>query len=456
MITLTLLHPVQSTPVQSWSFEKENVIRIGRAVDNHVVLYSAVVSRHHVELRRTGPIWEVVNLGTNGTYLDGKRIHQAPLTDGGTIRLARSGPNIQVRIGDLESVVVAKTRAVETAVMAHQTEREDRQAEAAGKEDTDDEEGEPDAAPFYISSGHSLPYLSFLNPEVPDRGATPPLSGCFHGRAEEGLLFCIDCGQPLKVWKTIGKYRVVNLMGEGGKTFLVWRQGYTLVLKTLKFEWLERQDGIEQFQQQARVLCQLNHPGLPKIFEAFMIHGQPFLAMEMIHGLNLKQWVTAHGPLSQSQAIAWGVEICDILAYLHQQEPPIVHQGVKPGNLIRPRMPHTPNQVLLVDLGEVRLMNAEALTFTGSIGYTAPEQQEGRPIPASDLYSLGATLVYLLTGQQPETFYRWGAEEFRLYVEDIPNLTPEMATLLTKLTQPRPEDRYTSAQELAAALQALP
>ncbi len=99
VITLTLLHPVQSTPVQSWTFEDEPVIKIGRAVDNQVVLYSAVVSRHHIELRRSGPDWEVINLGTNGTYLDGKRVHQSPLSDGGTLRLGRSGPNLQVRVG---------------------------------------------------------------------------------------------------------------------------------------------------------------------------------------------------------------------------------------------------------------------------------------------------------------------------------------------------------------------
>jgi eukaryotic-like serine/threonine-protein kinase len=113
VITLTLLHPVQSTPVQSWTFEDEPVIRIGRAVDNQVVLYSAVVSRHHIELRRSGPVWEVVNLGTNGTYLDGKRVHQSPLSDGGTLRLGRSGPNLQVRVGMADSV----TSAVEAATL---------------------------------------------------------------------------------------------------------------------------------------------------------------------------------------------------------------------------------------------------------------------------------------------------------------------------------------------------
>jgi pSer/pThr/pTyr-binding forkhead associated (FHA) protein len=98
VITLTLLHPLQSVPVQSWTFEPESVIRIGRSTDNEVILYSAVVSRHHVEIRRNGSIWEIVSLGANGTYIDGKRITQMPVVDGMVIRLASSGPKIQIHI----------------------------------------------------------------------------------------------------------------------------------------------------------------------------------------------------------------------------------------------------------------------------------------------------------------------------------------------------------------------
>lgn len=99
MITLTLLHPIKSTPIQSWRFERESVIRIGRAIDNNVVLYSAVVSRHHVELQRTGLHWKLINLGTNGTYLNGTRITQVSVQDGAIICLARSGPQIQIHFG---------------------------------------------------------------------------------------------------------------------------------------------------------------------------------------------------------------------------------------------------------------------------------------------------------------------------------------------------------------------
>ena len=98
MITLTLLHPLQPVPVQSWTFQDEKKIRIGRATKNEVVLYSAVVSRHHVEIQKVEQNWEVVNIGANGTYIDGKRVEHTPAKDGMIFRLASSGPKILIKI----------------------------------------------------------------------------------------------------------------------------------------------------------------------------------------------------------------------------------------------------------------------------------------------------------------------------------------------------------------------
>ena len=98
MIILNLLHPSQPVPVQSWTFETESLVRIGRARDNDVVVHSAVVSRLHVELKRQTFGWEVISLGTNGTYLNGERIHQVKAVDGMIIRLGTSGPKIQIWI----------------------------------------------------------------------------------------------------------------------------------------------------------------------------------------------------------------------------------------------------------------------------------------------------------------------------------------------------------------------
>ena len=101
MITLTLLHPLQPVPVQSWTFRNEQKISIGRSTSNEVVLYSAVVSRHHVEIRKAGNEWQLVNLGANGTYIDGKRITKTMVIDGMVVRLASSGPKIMINIESL-------------------------------------------------------------------------------------------------------------------------------------------------------------------------------------------------------------------------------------------------------------------------------------------------------------------------------------------------------------------
>ena len=105
MITLILLHPLQSVPVQSWTFKTESVIRIGRSADNNVVLYSAVVSRRHVEIKNGDAGWEVMNLGANGTYIDGKRITRTVVEDKMIIRLATSGPKIQIRLDSVEAAL---------------------------------------------------------------------------------------------------------------------------------------------------------------------------------------------------------------------------------------------------------------------------------------------------------------------------------------------------------------
>ena len=118
MITLSLLHPLHKTPVQSWSFDQEPVVRIGRSTDNNVVLYSAVVSRHHVEIHRTDSGWAVKSIGTNGTYLEGRRIAEVTVEDGIIIRLARSGPNIQIHVSEekrdpLQELLMSRRKAEE-------------------------------------------------------------------------------------------------------------------------------------------------------------------------------------------------------------------------------------------------------------------------------------------------------------------------------------------------------
>lgn len=117
MITLTLLHPTQSVAVQSWAFEAESVVRIGRSNDNDVIIYSAVVSRHHVELWNNPSGWEIINFGANGTYVENQLITQMPVIDGMVIRLGNSGPKLRIRVTTMLTKKQMKTPSSKSALM---------------------------------------------------------------------------------------------------------------------------------------------------------------------------------------------------------------------------------------------------------------------------------------------------------------------------------------------------
>src|SRR4028119_180187 len=102
MVTLTLLHPQASIPLQQWSFQSQSTIRIGRSPDNDVILDDPLVSRHHLELRvspsKSGSLWQLVNQGTNGTFLNGVLVSRGLIPDEALIRLAREGPLLKFQI----------------------------------------------------------------------------------------------------------------------------------------------------------------------------------------------------------------------------------------------------------------------------------------------------------------------------------------------------------------------
>ena len=108
-ITISLRRPYQSTPIQKWTFEKEQIIKIGRATDNHVILHSSVVSRYNAEVRHMATHWKLISLGNNGTYLNDQPIIEVPVVDGMIVSLARSGPQLQIHLGSTAQKSTLKT-----------------------------------------------------------------------------------------------------------------------------------------------------------------------------------------------------------------------------------------------------------------------------------------------------------------------------------------------------------
>ena len=131
MITLTLLHPQQSVAVQTWRFEPQSSIKIGRSRNNEVTLYSAVVSRHHVEIRRQGKEWELISLGSNGTFCEGKRIRRTLVKNGMVIRLASSGPQIQI---EMDMLTEEKKPSLGKSSQGTVSQQNKHQADASGKQ----------------------------------------------------------------------------------------------------------------------------------------------------------------------------------------------------------------------------------------------------------------------------------------------------------------------------------
>ena len=108
-ITISLRRPYQSTPIQKWTFENEQIIKIGRAADNHVILHSSVVSRYHAEVRHMATHWKLISLGNNGTYLNDQSIIEVPVVDGMIVSLAKSGPQLQINLGSTAQKSTLKT-----------------------------------------------------------------------------------------------------------------------------------------------------------------------------------------------------------------------------------------------------------------------------------------------------------------------------------------------------------
>ena len=384
-----------------------------------MVLYSAVVSRYHAEIRRVDSSWQLVSLGANGTYFEGKRIAQLPVGDGMIFRLARSGPNLQIHFGRPETL----KRSTEIDLVSIPAMRDSP---------SNDKEG-------------IQPLLKMQTGIASDPKTTVDTDSSL-GQLNEAWI-------NKQVGSTIGKYQSIELLNQGrvGITYLGQHQGEAVLLKTLNSNWINHSQALALFERQAKMLRGLNHAGLPRWRDFFRIDGQPFLVTEAISGTTLFQQIHDRGKVDLKQAIVWMIEVCEILEYLHDQSPPVLHQDVRPQNLIHRSHSTSSYELALVDFGSVRSLDLDER----SAAYLAPEQKNGQATFLSDLYAIGTTLAFLISAQQPHLFYRQWRQDYRFSPDLIPGLLPELVEVLYRLTEPNPRDRYQSAREVGTALRSL-
>jgi serine/threonine protein kinase, bacterial len=267
------------------------------------------------------------------------------------------------------------------------------------------------------------------------------------------------------------RYRILRSLGEGGfgATFLAedtqmpsQRQCVIKQLKPITDNPDVYQLVQERFQREAAVLETLGNgcAQIPSLYAYFNEDQKFYLIQEWIDGSTLEQWVQTHGTFSENAARNLWKQLLQILTFVHKQG--IIHRDIKPDNIIL-RAPQ--QQPVLIDFGAVRetmgtLVNSNgnptSSIVIGTPGYMSSEQAAGRPLPSSDLYSLGLTILYALTGKGPQTLPsdpRTGELQWRDQLTDQNPISPLFAGILDKVIQPHPRDRYPDANAILAVLE---
>lgn len=257
------------------------------------------------------------------------------------------------------------------------------------------------------------------------------------------------------------RYKVVRLLGEGGMGAVYLCEDNEVAGKVwavkemcLKYAPNYLQDqAVSQFKREVEILATMSHPNLPQISHFFQFEDNYFLVMEYIEGRHLGEVLQEHGgKLKECDVTSWAMQICDVLDYLHNQTPnPIIYRDLKPTNI----MLTAHGQIKLIDFGIARFYDPCKVTDTfkmGSIGFSPPEQYRGKGITdaRSDIYSLGATLHFLLTNRDPQDEAPFSFPPPRTLCA---TLSPKIDRIVVKALEYKRENRFQTAAEMKKALQ---
>jgi serine/threonine protein kinase len=247
-----------------------------------------------------------------------------------------------------------------------------------------------------------------------------------------------------------GRYVVKALLGEGsqGATYAATEEasGRAVAIKRFDVRGARSWKDVELAERETRVLATLDHPLVPRYIEHFEEDGALYLVMDRVEGETLAAVRKREGALPEAEVRRFLACAHGALTYLHGRASPVVHRDVKPSNVVR----RADGTYVFVDFGAVseQLFRRGSSTIVGTMGYMAPEQLQGRALPASDVYAVGATALAALTGSEPETLPHKG---LRVDVATAlkGRVSPEMVTALERMLEPDPDLR---APSIASAL----
>ncbi|HIA55479.1 MAG TPA: hypothetical protein EYN91_25930 [Candidatus Melainabacteria bacterium] len=251
-----------------------------------------------------------------------------------------------------------------------------------------------------------------------------------------------------------GKYRVINQLGVGGQGSAYLASDnineHVVVLKEfilpVHVDVNVRKSALESFENEARILKQMDSPNVVKLIDFFVEDHRAYLVLEHIDGMSLRELVEKNGAMKESQVKELALQMCYILSYLHSLSPPVVHRDFTPDNLILQR----DGTLKLIDFNVAQQVEATVTgTVVGKHAYLPPEQFRGMPTSQSDIYACGATLHFLLTGADPEPISQSHP------AKQVPNLSKGMDHIVAHATQLDIGQRYDQIDEMAKDLKAL-
>ncbi|MBG1266478.1 serine/threonine protein kinase [Nostoc sp. WHI] len=258
------------------------------------------------------------------------------------------------------------------------------------------------------------------------------------------------------------RYEIQQLLGKkAGRRTLLARDLETQELVVIKllsfgsdFEW----DSLKLFEREAETLKNLAHPLIPRYLNYFEVNLPTIkgfaLVQTYIPAKTLEQYLQTGRTFTEAEVKQIAKALLEILIYLHGLYPPVIHRDIKPSNiLLGDRSGNSIGQIYLVDFGSVQTVLATETgtrTVVGTYGYMPPEQFGGRTVAASDLYSLGATLIYLMTGIYPADLPQ---KDFRIQFEQAANVSPSFSNWLRLMIEPILERRFSSVVVAIAALE---
>lgn len=260
------------------------------------------------------------------------------------------------------------------------------------------------------------------------------------------------------------RYEIVKRLGKGGMGSVYLAHDKRLMdsqraIKQMTVDFIDQDQytkAIEDFKREAHVLSNLDHPSIPTIYDYFVAGGYYYLVMKLASGKDLEQLLeeAPTGWLPELQVTKWSIQLCDVLNYIHNQEPPIIYRDMKPANVM---YDEKLDRITLVDFGIARFIQSSqaVVTAIGTMGYAPPELFAGKVVPASDIYSLGATMYHLLTGQSPQSNPVLGLDFSKnpRPIDINPKISKEMDLILEKAVQVKPGDRFQSAAEMKYELE---